>query len=195
MEDSDYRKLLVDRFSKEEIRDLCFDLGVEHENLPGQTRAAKARELLEYSKRRDRMQALDSYLKQNRPELLEQDDDEQLPINPPESRTSHEDGHQRSQEDPKIDRPQTAAQSDDDEAGSSNKRRNQSANPFTYGDPISEPDRFFGRQHEVEQVFSRLLNPEAQESSSLVGNRRIGKTSLLKYLVNPTVCRDIRTPT
>ena len=64
-----------------------------------------------------------------------------------------------------------------------------STNPFTYGNPISEPGRFFGRHREVEQVFSRLTNPE-HESTSLVGSRRIGKTSLLKYLANPEVRRQ-----
>ena len=59
-------------------------------------------------------------------------------------------------------------------------------NPFTYGNPISVPERFFGRSHEVEQVFSRLRNAEF-ESSSIVGERRIGKTSLLKYLAHPVV--------
>ena len=59
-------------------------------------------------------------------------------------------------------------------------------NPFTYGNPISNPGRFIGRQREVEQVYSRLLNAEA-ESSSIVGERRIGKTSLLHYLMHPEV--------
>ena len=59
-------------------------------------------------------------------------------------------------------------------------------NPFTYGNPISDPERFFGRQREVEQVFSRLRNREA-ESSSIVGERRMGKTSLLHYLAHPQV--------
>ncbi len=39
---------------------------------------------------------------------------------------------------------------------------------------------------EVEQIFSRLRNEEF-ESSSLVGDRRIGKTSLLNYLADPGV--------
>ena len=60
------------------------------------------------------------------------------------------------------------------------------ANPFTYGNPISDPERFIGRRREVDQVFSRLCNPE-HESSSLVGERRIGKTSLLNYLAHPDV--------
>jgi hypothetical protein len=57
------------------------------------------------------------------------------------------------------------------------------SNPFTYGNPISDPGRFFGREREVEQVFGRLRNAEF-ESSSLVGDRRIGKTSLLNFLAD-----------
>jgi hypothetical protein len=59
-------------------------------------------------------------------------------------------------------------------------------NPFTYGNPISDPRRFVGRAREVEQIFGRLRNDEF-ESSSLVGDRRIGKTSLLNYLADPGV--------
>jgi hypothetical protein len=61
-------------------------------------------------------------------------------------------------------------------------------NPFTYGNPISEPRHFFGRMYEVDQIFSRLRNAEF-ESSSVVGERRVGKTSLLKYIMHPGVCR------
>jgi hypothetical protein len=59
-------------------------------------------------------------------------------------------------------------------------------NPFTYGNPISDSRRFFGRTREVEQILGRLRNEEF-ESSSLVGDRRIGKTSLLNYLADPDV--------
>jgi hypothetical protein len=59
------------------------------------------------------------------------------------------------------------------------------ANPFTYGNPISAPARFFGRKAEVEQVYTRLLNAEF-ESSSIVGERRMGKTSLLNYIAHPS---------
>ncbi len=57
-------------------------------------------------------------------------------------------------------------------------------NPFTYGNPISDPRRFFGRTREVDQICDRLRNQEF-ESSSLAGDRRIGKTSLLNYLADP----------
>ncbi len=60
------------------------------------------------------------------------------------------------------------------------------ANPFTYGNPIWDPEHFVGREYEVEQVFSRLCNT-GFGSSSVVGERRIGKTSLLKHLAHPVV--------
>lgn len=63
-----------------------------------------------------------------------------------------------------------------------------SVNPFTYGNPISDAGRFVGRRRQVEQIFSRLRNVEF-ESSSLVGERRIGKTSLLYYIADADVRR------
>jgi hypothetical protein len=60
-----------------------------------------------------------------------------------------------------------------------------SINPFSYGKPIDDPERFIGRRREIEQVYSRLLS--AFESSSIVGERRMGKTSLLKVLGHPQV--------
>ncbi|HWS83904.1 MAG TPA: ATP-binding protein [Ktedonobacteraceae bacterium] len=62
-------------------------------------------------------------------------------------------------------------------------------NPFTYGNPISDKTRFFGRSDEINQVLGRLRNAEF-ESSSLVGERRIGKTSLLNYLQHLSVRRS-----
>jgi hypothetical protein len=61
-------------------------------------------------------------------------------------------------------------------------------NPFTFGNPVTAPDRFYGRKDEIGQVVSRLLS--AGESTSIVGERRIGKTSLLKYLTHPDVARQ-----
>ncbi|MFC1935293.1 adenylate/guanylate cyclase domain-containing protein [Chloroflexota bacterium] len=62
-------------------------------------------------------------------------------------------------------------------------------NPFTYGNPITDPSRFFGRRQEVEQIFSRLRNPEF-ESSSIVGERRMGKSSLLNFASHPDVIQN-----
>ncbi|OQY80089.1 MAG: hypothetical protein B6D41_21650, partial [Chloroflexi bacterium UTCFX4] len=62
------------------------------------------------------------------------------------------------------------------------------SNPFTFGNPITDAARFVGRARQVEQVFSRLRNVEF-ESSSLVGERRVGKTSLLYHLADAAVQR------
>ncbi len=58
-----------------------------------------------------------------------------------------------------------------------------SISPFSYGRPIDDPERFIGRRREIEQIYSRLLS--ACESTSIVGERRTGKTSLLKILAHP----------
>ena len=60
------------------------------------------------------------------------------------------------------------------------------SNPFSYGNPIRDPDRFYGRRWEVQQIVGRLLS-SAFESTSIVGERRLGKTSLLNYLSHPRV--------
>jgi hypothetical protein len=59
-------------------------------------------------------------------------------------------------------------------------------NPFTFGNPIKEPERFIGRGAEIRQILNRLLS-SAHESTSLIGERRIGKTSLLSYIAHPEV--------
>lgn len=52
-------------------------------------------------------------------------------------------------------------------------------NPFIYGKPILDPDRFCGRAEEVRRVFACQRKAE---SVSIVGERRIGKISLLEYI-------------
>src|SRR5215472_311985 len=53
-------------------------------------------------------------------------------------------------------------------------------NPFLYGNPVP-PDRFFGRSGSVEIVYSRLNNGE---STAIVGEPHVGKSSLLGYLAD-----------
>ncbi len=53
--------------------------------------------------------------------------------------------------------------------------------PYVVGPPILEPKKFFGRQRELREVFSQLAN---LSSVSIVGERRIGKTSLLHQIAN-----------
>jgi uncharacterized protein len=59
-------------------------------------------------------------------------------------------------------------------------------NPFTFGNPIKESSRFYGRETDLRQVVNRLLS-SAHESTSIIGERRMGKTSLLYHLSDPVV--------
>lgn len=61
------RQLLIQHFNDGELQTLCFDLGVDYENLPGQAKADKARELVEYVQRRNRLAYLVQMCQQLRP--------------------------------------------------------------------------------------------------------------------------------
>lgn len=63
-------------------------------------------------------------------------------------------------------------------------------NPFTFGNPIKDPARFHGRESEIRQITNRLLS-SAHESTSIIGERRIGKTSLLYHLSHPDVSASL----
>ncbi len=60
-------------------------------------------------------------------------------------------------------------------------------NPFSYGKALS-PTHFIGRSKEIRRIVNRLLNGE---STALIGDPRIGKTSLLTYLVHPDTRRSL----
>ena len=53
---------LSDSFDLEELRTLCFTLGIDYHNLPGEGKAAKARELVAYCERKGRtLDLLEAY--------------------------------------------------------------------------------------------------------------------------------------
>lgn len=63
------RSLVAEHFDLEELRDLCFDLNVDFDDLRGEGKTAKARELIMYVQRRDRLNDLIVELKRLRPPL------------------------------------------------------------------------------------------------------------------------------
>jgi hypothetical protein len=58
------------------------------------------------------------------------------------------------------------------------------ANPYLVGSPIKDPSQFFGRQREIGFIFERIMK---RESTSLVGQRRSGRTSVLYQVMNEIV--------
>ena len=59
---------LVDHFNVEELKTLCFNLGIEYEDLGGEGRSDKARELVKAMQRRTRLEHLVAHLALARPE-------------------------------------------------------------------------------------------------------------------------------
>ena len=60
---------LTEHFDEEELRDLCFRLDVDYDNLPGAGKAGKARNLITYHERRRTLPALVAMCRQLRPNV------------------------------------------------------------------------------------------------------------------------------
>lgn len=63
------QKQLGKHFSLNEIRDLCLDMRIEYEEIPGETRNDKARELILYCERRNQIDNLGLFLRDLRPNV------------------------------------------------------------------------------------------------------------------------------
>lgn len=66
---SSLRDQITSSFNFNELRNLCFDLNINYENLPGDTLDDKARELIEYCKRRGQMRSLEKRCQELRPHV------------------------------------------------------------------------------------------------------------------------------
>ncbi|MGD9100094.1 MAG: hypothetical protein PVF45_06405, partial [Anaerolineae bacterium] len=60
-------RFIVEHFDLEELRTLCYDLGVEYDDLRGEGRGARARELVRWMGRRGELEQLVDALRQGRP--------------------------------------------------------------------------------------------------------------------------------
>lgn len=63
------RRDLTEYFSAEELKTLCFDFGIDYDDLPGEDKSAKARELITYLKRRSRISDLIKACYSERPQI------------------------------------------------------------------------------------------------------------------------------
>jgi hypothetical protein len=64
------RENLMDSFSLEEVQSLCFDLGIEFDDLEGRRKTNKVESLLSYMERRDRIPDLVRVCSQKRPNVV-----------------------------------------------------------------------------------------------------------------------------
>ena len=61
-------------------------------------------------------------------------------------------------------------------------------NPFISRGPVRSPELFFGRIHELNELAAFL---HGRQSVSIVGPRKIGKTSLIYHLMRPTTGQQV----
>lgn len=61
---------------------------------------------------------------------------------------------------------------------------NEPRNPFVLGKPIKDPEDFYGREHELRELFESVLN---MQPVALVGEHRCGNTSILYQMMHPEV--------
>jgi hypothetical protein len=63
------RQILTERVDLEESRTICFDLGIDFDDLRGEGRAAKVRELIRYLEQRNELHMLESWLRRHRSDI------------------------------------------------------------------------------------------------------------------------------
>src|SRR6266852_1966704 len=61
-----------------------------------------------------------------------------------------------------------------------------SDNPFVFDSPVQNSERFFNREGITRHIVDRLRQ---MEDSSVIGEQRMGKTSLLYHVSDPAVLR------
>lgn len=74
MQRAQIRETLDTFFDDGELRTLCFDLGIDYDNLPGDSKTDKARELVGYCERRGRVVALYEAIYRYRPNAFWKDE-------------------------------------------------------------------------------------------------------------------------
>jgi hypothetical protein len=64
MNQTEMRTYIVEHFNDDELRDLCFELGIDYESLTGSGKSAKARELVSFCERHGRFADLEQVSRQ-----------------------------------------------------------------------------------------------------------------------------------
>lgn len=150
-------KLIVTYFDLKEIHTLTFELGIDYETIEGAEKSSKARELIEVCARQSRLQDLVSLCRSERPRM----DWPTVPTN--------------------FDFGQAIK----DVSGSYNpdteNNLGDTSNPFLVGSAVAS-DYFIGREAILNKIKEHVGSYAGLQSLSLVSNRSMGKTSLLKYV-------------
>jgi tetratricopeptide (TPR) repeat protein len=145
------RQILSERFDAGELRTLCFDLGVDYDSLPGRGKANKARELVAYLERRQRISELIELGKRQRPDIG---------------------GWAQAQLD--VDMEQLRARRDQTDRQRRATRQRQRVVNLR---PLDVTQAFRDRQREIHALYTHLADTHAC-LVSIVGRGGMGKTAL-----------------
>ncbi len=156
---------LAGKFSTSELSELCFTLGVDYEDLGSGGKRSQALAFIAYMERRDRLPELQQAMVNKRPQLAEAY--HLSPSPPTQSENMPPPVTTSTPQQPVADPPPPE------------KQPPPPANPFIAGRMVTHTDMFFGRENERRHLRTRL---QTMSSSSIVGMRRIGKSSLMYYL-------------
>lgn len=151
------RKLIVNHFSLDDLQTLTFELGIDYDTIPGKEKNSKTRELIEACIRQSCLEKLVSRLRETRPKV-------DWPLVPEN-----------------FDISQALKDVTENDNQPLKKSFTHSENPFLVGSAVS-PKFFVGRDLAIKKIISRVGSYGGLQSLSLVANRSMGKTSLLKYV-------------
>jgi len=150
-------ELIVTYFDLNELRTLTFKLGIDYETIKGSEKSSKALELIEACARQSRLQELASLCRGERPSV----------------------------DWPTVPHNFDIGQAIKDVSGLHNPNNEKiiadSSNPFLVGSAVSS-EYFVGRSLIVKKIKEHVGSYAGLQSLSLVSNRSMGKTSLLKYV-------------
>ncbi|MBE2224612.1 MAG: hypothetical protein IAF02_23940 [Anaerolineae bacterium] len=155
---------IANSFNTSELAELCMSLKVDYEDLGSGGKRSQARELIGYMERRGRLPELIQALVDKRPQLAAT---YQVAPSPDKTQPAETVGH------PNVPvSPQPVAQPSQPEI-------QEPTNPYSAGRMVTDAEMFFGRENERRQLRTRL---QTMSSCSIVGMRRVGKSSLMYYL-------------
>lgn len=156
---------ISDSFDETELKEICLRLNVNYGHISGANLRDKSRELILYLDRRDRLTELVHLVVGLRPKL----------------RATYTAVLAESVPDTAV--PRTPTPLPLTPTPSLPATPHQPYNPFTAGPMVTQKEMFYGRQAELRRLQTRLRN---RGSCSIVGMRRVGKSSLMYHLSHHT---------
>ncbi|MBE7470064.1 MAG: ATP-binding protein [Anaerolineales bacterium] len=166
------RTLLIEGFTAEELRRFCFyepEFNPVYDELAeGDGKADIADKVIEFAAQKFKLDLVLAWAKENNSTRYDQHQPYQELI--PAAIT----GAETPQNSPRIRATPVRA-----------FQETNPANPFIDGPPVP-PEKFIGREREIDIILDRLANHYNRGGSTVSGPFGVGKTSLLHYLRNET---------